>query len=220
MKNNCENDKSTTPEDSNETAEEIVKNCAAGPARVRLGSDPNESPVEAARLIELLKSGEKHLARWIPDEAEDVAIATLFEAWKHFNPNRQVPFEAFYFRCLRHRRIDAVRKTYRRQTAMTQFAENSSDSDSDDEAVALARNLVLECAGSDRELLELKFEGLKGDAIARALRTTESAVKMRWHRFRERFSAVLREMGIRSLEDLASCSSLQTHTLKRKSQSF
>ena len=129
----------------------------------------------------------------LPDEVEDVVAETFVVAWRRLD---EVPSFGLPWLLGVARHVSAnVRRSRRRQEALSgRIASDLDDeavwpeTDGDDPVTAALHRL----SDADRELLTLiAWDGLSHEEAAEALGCSRSALKVRLHRARSRFAALL-----------------------------
>ncbi|MEU2351067.1 sigma-70 family RNA polymerase sigma factor [Modestobacter sp. NPDC049651] len=132
----------------------------------------------------------------LPDDVEDVVAETFVVAWRRLD---EVPPFGLPWLLGVARHVSAnVRRGHRRRDALTERigAEPADDpawpvGGADDTVTAALRRL----SDTDRELLTLlAWDGLSHEEAAEALGCTRGALKVRLHRARRRFAALLGEV--------------------------
>jgi RNA polymerase sigma-70 factor, ECF subfamily len=131
----------------------------------------------------------------LPDEVEDVVAETFVVAWRRLD---DVPAYGLPWLLGVARNVSAnVRRSRHRREALTGRIAADLDegpawpeTDDDDAVTAVLHRL----ADADRELLTLiAWDGLSHEEAAEALGCSRGALKVRLHRARRRFAALLEE---------------------------
>ncbi len=128
----------------------------------------------------------------LPDEVEDVVAETFVVAWRRLD---EVPPFGLPWLLGVARNVSAnVRRSRRRQEALSERVASDLDgsvwpvADGDDAVTAALHRL----SDADRELLTLiAWDGLSHAEAAEALGCSRGALKVRLHRARSRFAALL-----------------------------
>jgi len=130
----------------------------------------------------------------LPDEVEDVVAETFIVAWRRLD---EVPPYGLPWLLGVARNISAnVRRSRRRQEALSDRIASDLDdgpswpeADDDGDTVTTALHRL---SDADRELLTLiAWDGLSHEEAAEALGCSRGALKVRLHRARQRFAALL-----------------------------
>ena len=133
-----------------------------------------------------------------PAEAEDLTAQVFLEAFqglRRYHDNG--PFAAWLFTIVRRRAIDNLRR--RRPVTALSEQVRATDASADplaqavrDEQLGQLKRLLAELKEADQELLRLRFAaGLSFGEMARILRRSEAAVKMKLYRLLRRLESQL-----------------------------
>jgi RNA polymerase sigma-70 factor (ECF subfamily) len=140
----------------------------------------------------VLRYARRHV---LPDEVEDVVAETFVVAWRRLD---EVPPFGLPWLLGVARNVSAnMRRGHRRQEALSDRIASDLDdgpswpeADGDDAVTAALHRL----SDADRELLTLiAWDGLSHAETAEALGCSRGALKVRLHRARSRFAALLRQ---------------------------